>query len=104
MLVRKIPLSGRPVRRCLLPHHPVLVVTSRLTDEYLWKEVLNLGAHDVLAKLFRAAQVQWVLESARRIWASRKKGPLNAWEAAMGSGANVNVLAWHGILSQVHRS
>jgi len=54
----------------LLPHHPLLVVTSRLADEELWAEVLNLGGHDVLAKPFRAAEVQWVLENAWQIWAS----------------------------------
>jgi DNA-binding response OmpR family regulator len=65
----------------LLPHHPLLVVTSRLADEYLWAEVLNLGGHDVIAKPFQAAEVQWVLESTWRIWANRNK--LNTSEAAM---------------------
>jgi len=32
------------------PEPPVLIVTSRLADEYLWAEVLNLGGYDVLAK------------------------------------------------------
>jgi len=50
---------------------PFLVVTSRLADEYLWVEVLNLGEHDVLAKPFRAPEVQWVLESGWRIWANK---------------------------------
>jgi len=70
-----------------LPHHPLLIVTSRLADEHLWVEVLNLGAHDVLAKPFRAAEVQRVMESAWRIWANNNKRPLNTSEAAMGSGA-----------------
>jgi DNA-binding response OmpR family regulator len=71
----------------VLPHHPLLVVTSRLADEKLWVEVLNLGGHDVLAKPFQAAEVQWVMESAWRILASRENRPLNTSEAAMGSGA-----------------
>jgi DNA-binding response OmpR family regulator len=71
----------------LLPHHPLLIVTSRLADEYLWEQVLKLGGHDVLAKPFRAAEVHWVMESAWRIWASRENRPLNTSEAAMGSGA-----------------
>ena len=61
----------------LLPHHPLLVVTSQLADEYLWVEVLNLGGHDVLAKPFETAEVQWVLENASRIWANRNKGAAN---------------------------
>lgn len=72
----------------VLPHHPRLVVTSRLADEYLWVEVLNLGGHDVLAKPFRAAEVQWVLESGWRIWANNNKRPLNASEAVMKSVRN----------------
>src|SRR6516162_184166 len=71
----------------VLPHHPLLVVTSRLADEDLWVEVLNLGGHDVIAKPFQAAEVQWVLEGAWRIWAGRENRPLNTSEAALGSGA-----------------
>lgn len=41
---------------------PPLIVTSRLADEKLWVEALNLGAYDVLAKPFgRAELVRTVL-------------------------------------------
>lgn len=43
---------------------PLLIVTSRLADDYLWAEVLNLGGYDVLAKPFRAEEVRRVLEFA----------------------------------------
>lgn len=43
---------------------PFLVVTSRLADDYLWAEALNLGAWDVLAKPFDASEVARVLLSA----------------------------------------
>ncbi len=36
----------------LLPRPPLLIVTSRHADEYLWTEALNLGAYDVVAKPF----------------------------------------------------
>ena len=36
---------------------PLLIVSSRLADEYLWAEALNLGAYDVLAKPFDADEV-----------------------------------------------
>lgn len=49
-----------------LAHPPLLVVTSRLADEHLWAEVLNLGGHDVLAKPFRLTELVWVLENAWR--------------------------------------
>ena len=43
---------------------PVLIVASRLADEYLWAEALNLGAYDVLAKPFEPEEVIRVLRSA----------------------------------------
>ena len=52
----------------LLPDPPVLIVTSRLADEYLWAEALNLGAYDMLAKPFDASEVVRVLGSAWRHW------------------------------------
>jgi DNA-binding response OmpR family regulator len=36
---------------------PKLIVTSRLADDALWAEVLNLGGHDVLAKPFDTEEV-----------------------------------------------
>ncbi len=43
---------------------PLLIVASRLADEYLWAEALNLGAYDVLAKPFDGEEVIRVLKSA----------------------------------------
>jgi DNA-binding response OmpR family regulator len=40
-----------------LPTAPFLIVTSRLADERLWAEVLNLGGWDVLAKPFDDREV-----------------------------------------------
>ena len=50
----------------LLTNPPILIVTSRLADEYLWAEALNLGAYDVLVKPFDASEVMRVLDSAWR--------------------------------------
>ena len=47
-----------------LPDPPFLIVTSRLADEYLWAEALNLGAYDVLAKPFNAEEVVRALSQA----------------------------------------
>ncbi len=46
---------------------PLLIVFSRLADEYLWSEVLNLGGHDVLSKPFRETEVRHVFSHAWRI-------------------------------------
>lgn len=46
-----------------LTHRPVLIVTSRVADDYLWAEVLNLGGYNVLAKPFRESEVKHVFAS-----------------------------------------
>jgi DNA-binding response OmpR family regulator len=43
---------------------PYLIVASRLADERLWAEVLNLGGYDVLVKPFDAEEVCRVVGSA----------------------------------------
>jgi DNA-binding response OmpR family regulator len=43
---------------------PVLIVTSRVADEYLWAEALNLGAYDVLPKPFDTNEVVRVVSLA----------------------------------------
>jgi DNA-binding NtrC family response regulator len=40
-----------------LPDAPKLIVSSRLADERLWAEVLNLGGYDVLATPFDPREV-----------------------------------------------
>jgi FixJ family two-component response regulator len=40
-----------------LPHAPSLIVTSRLADNRLWAEAMNLGAWDVLAKPFDRSEL-----------------------------------------------
>jgi DNA-binding NtrC family response regulator len=44
---------------------PLLVVISRIADNSLWAEALNLGVYDVLAKPLVQAEVVRVLTSAR---------------------------------------
>jgi response regulator RpfG family c-di-GMP phosphodiesterase len=45
---------------------PVLIVTSRLADEHLWAEVLNLGGFDVLATPFHESEVTYAVTAACR--------------------------------------
>jgi DNA-binding response OmpR family regulator len=44
---------------------PSLIVTSRLADDRLWAEVLNLGGYDVLAQPFDREEVRRVAMLAR---------------------------------------
>jgi CheY-like chemotaxis protein len=56
----------------LLPDPPLLIVTSRLADDSLWAEALNLGAWDVIVKPFDATEVTRILNSAWQHWLDRK--------------------------------
>jgi len=60
------------VQLSLLPDPPLLIVTSRLADERLWAEALNLGAWDVLAKPFDAAEVIRIIGVAWQHWQDRR--------------------------------
>jgi len=63
--------SGMLDQISLLPDPPLFIVTSRLADECLWAEALNLGAWDVLAKPFDADEVVRVIGAAGQHWRGR---------------------------------
>jgi FixJ family two-component response regulator len=48
-----------------------LIVASRLADDHLWAEALNLGAWDVLAKPFDRREVFRSVKSAWQHWHNR---------------------------------
>ncbi len=50
------------------PKPPSLIVASRLADERLWAEALNLGAWDVLAKPFDRGEVLRSVKSGWQHW------------------------------------
>jgi DNA-binding response OmpR family regulator len=51
-----------------LPRPPRFIVSSRLADDRLWVEVLNLGGHDVLRTPFIARELRHAAESAWNAW------------------------------------
>ena len=55
----------------LMDYAPPLIVTSRLADERLWAEALNLGAYDVLAKPFDRLELNRTLNMAFLHWQHR---------------------------------
>ena len=59
-----------------LPDPPFLIVTSRLADDRLWSEALNLGAYDVLAKPYDPDEVLRVLDLAWSRWVERSAAPV----------------------------
>ena len=48
-------------------------MTSRLADEHLWAEALNLGAYDLLAKPFDRMEAMRVLDAAWRAFGSNRR-------------------------------
>lgn len=54
-----------------LPNAPSLIVASRLADDGLWAEALNLGAWDVLAKPFDHSELIRSVKSAWQRWHDR---------------------------------
>jgi len=54
-----------------LPKPPLQIVTSRVANDRLWAEALNLGAYDVLARPFDAAEVLRTVSMAWQRWQDR---------------------------------
>lgn len=54
-----------------LPCPPPVIVTSRLADDHLWAEVLNLGGYDVLAKPLDEQELSRTLTLAWERWAGK---------------------------------
>jgi DNA-binding NtrC family response regulator len=63
-----------------LPDPPLLIVTSRIADERLWAEALNLGAYDVLAQPFDGTEVTRIVSMAWLRWEGRHGIPGGARE------------------------
>ena len=77
-------------RISLLSDPPLFIVTSRLADERLWAEAINLGAWDVLAKPFAAEEVIRIVSIAGQHWEDRhrvyKIAPNGGCPSATGAG------------------
>jgi len=76
-------LFGRAMR---MPHSPLVIVTSRLADERMWAEALNLGAWEVLAKPFDPAEVIRVVDSAWRHWQERHESAAAVYQWLRAAG------------------
>jgi DNA-binding response OmpR family regulator len=51
-----------------MPNPPSLIVASRLADERMWVETLNLGAWDLVAKPFDSSEVIRTIKSGSQRW------------------------------------
>ena len=70
-----------------LPAPPPLIVTSRVADERMWAEVLNLGGYDVLAKPLNSEEVIRTVTSAWSLWQHRFQVQMRA-ENSQAAGGN----------------
>jgi len=55
------------------PQPPLMIVTSRLADEYLWVEALHHGAYDVLRKPFELSELNRVITKAALKWTHQER-------------------------------
>jgi len=62
---------------------PNLIFTSRLADERLWAEVLNLGGYDLLVQPFDRTEVLRVTHMAWVAWRERCQGLIARPEGAL---------------------
>jgi FixJ family two-component response regulator len=53
-----------------LPHRPIVILLSKVADEYLWSEVFRIGGFDILAKPPRAEDVRRAVNLALAYWRS----------------------------------
>jgi DNA-binding NtrC family response regulator len=77
------------------PDAPAVIVSSRLADDRLWAEALNLGAWDVLARPFVASEVYQSVSAAWRHWWNRQVSSTTAMQVmrAAGWGATASAAA-----------
>ncbi len=55
-----------------LPHRPIVILLSKVADEYLWNEVFRIGGFDILARPLRAEEVRRAVGLALSYWRSEK--------------------------------
>ena len=80
--------SWRDVLRTAQERHaaPPVIVSSRLADERLWAEVLNLGGYDLLMAPFRAREVRHVVTMAYRSRDNARATPMICSAAGVMAG------------------
>lgn len=70
----------------LLKDAPTLIVASRLADERLWSEALNLGAYDVLAKPFERRELVRSVSLAWLHWRHQNDGAAGIGSRVIAAG------------------
>ena len=71
----------------VLANPPLLIVTSRLADDRLWVEALNLGAYDVLSKPYDRNEVVRTISCAWLRWQGHSSALAAAAPTAQGKAS-----------------
>ena len=69
-----------------VPDPPAVIVSSRLADDRLWAEALNLGAWDVLARPFVRSEVFQAVSAAWRHWWNQQESPTSSMKVMRSAG------------------
>jgi DNA-binding NtrC family response regulator len=75
------------------PNAPAVIVSSRLADDRLWAEALNLGAWDVLARPFVASEVFHAVSAAWRHWRNQQENSTTVMKVMRAAGWGATVAA-----------
>jgi DNA-binding NtrC family response regulator len=75
------------------PDAPAVIVSSRLADDRLWAEALNLGAWDVLARPFVASEVFHAVSAAWRHWRNQHENSTTVVKVMRAAGWGATVAA-----------
>ena len=78
------------------PDAPAVIVSSRLADDRLWAEALNLGAWDVLARPFVASEVFHAVSAAWRHWRNQQESSATAVKVMHAAGWGATAFAAGG--------
>ena len=71
------------------PNAPAVIVSSRLADDRLWAEALNLGAWDVLARPFVKSEVVQAVSAAWRHWWNQQDSFTTSMQVMNAAGWDV---------------
>lgn len=81
-------IGWRAAVQCLasLPHRPCVILTSRVSDDYLWEELIRHGGHDLLAKPMRTHEAARTVRLAMTYWKNMAGPVLMESKPVRGAG------------------
>lgn len=50
------------------PHRPCVILSSKVSDDYLWDELIRLGGYDIVAKPLGTGEIVRIVRLALAFW------------------------------------